>query len=146
LLVPSACLRRSLNIHDLDVLARGIEDEGDNTTRFLVMSPEHNMTRRGDAGMMTSFVFDVRNIPAALCKAMGGFATNGINMTRLESYVVGGSFSATVLYPGLECHPADANVALATEVSDYFTSQVNMLGVNPRDPRWGPTNQPILLK
>ncbi|WP_138934846.1 prephenate dehydratase [Roseovarius arcticus] len=122
-------------IYGLDVLASGIEDEGDNTTRFLVMSEGPDMTRRGDAGMMTSFVFEVRNIPAALYKAMGGFATNGVNMTKLESYMVGGSFTATQFYADIEGHPEDANVALALEELEYFTSEVNILGVYPRDPR-----------
>ncbi len=122
-------------IYGLDVLASGIEDEGDNTTRFLVMSKGPDMTRRGDAGMMTSFVFEVRNIPAALYKAMGGFATNGVNMTKLESYMVGGSFTATQFYADIEGHPEDANVALALEELEYFTSQINILGVYPRDPR-----------
>ncbi len=122
-------------IYGLDTLADGIEDEGDNTTRFLVMAAEPDLTRRGDAGMMTSLVFTVRNIPAALYKAMGGFATNGVNMTKLESYMVGGSFSATQFYADIEGHPEDANVALALEELDYFTSQMNILGVYPRDPR-----------
>ncbi|QIE46858.1 prephenate dehydratase [Pseudohalocynthiibacter aestuariivivens] len=121
-------------IYGLDVLARHIEDEGNNTTRFLVMSPEPDMSRRGDDGMITSFVFTVRNIPAALYKAMGGFATNGVNMTKLESYMVGGSFSATQFYADIEGHPEDPGVALALEELRYFTSQLDILGVYPRDP------------
>ncbi|MGB1033857.1 MAG: prephenate dehydratase, partial [Primorskyibacter sp.] len=85
-------------IYGLDVLARDIEDNDTNTTRFLIMSPDEDLTRRGDQGMITSFVFQVRNIPAALYKAMGGFATNGVNMTKLESYMVDGSFTATQFY------------------------------------------------
>ena len=96
----SAALASELaaEIYDLNVLARHIEDNDDNTTRFLVMSQEADLSRRGEYGMITSFVFQVRNIPAALYKAMGGFATNGINMTKLESYMVDGSFTATQFY------------------------------------------------
>ncbi|MEO0701604.1 MAG: prephenate dehydratase [Pseudomonadota bacterium] len=120
-------------IYGLDVLARHIEDHDKNTTRFLVMSPQPDHTRRGDQ-MVTSFVFRVRNIPAALYKAMGGFATNGINMTKLESYMVGGSFSATQFYADIEGHPEDRNVQLALEELEYFTSEVKILGVYPSDP------------
>jgi prephenate dehydratase len=122
-------------IYGLDVLAREIEDEGNNSTRFLVMSREPDHSRRGDDGMMTTFVFQVRNIPAALYKAMGGFATNGVNMTKLESYMVGGSFTATQFYADIEGHPDDPSVKLALEELDYFTSDVTLLGVYPADPR-----------
>ena len=83
--------------------------------------------------MMTTFTFRVRNIPAALYKAMGGFATNGVNMTKLESYMVGGSFTATEFYADIEGHPDDANVVLALEELAYFTSQFDVLGVYPAD-------------
>ncbi len=91
-------------IYGLDLLAREIEDQPNNTTRFLVMSRSPDQTRRAER-MMTTFVFRVRNIPAALYKAMGGFATNGVNMTKLESYMVGGSFTATEFYADVEGHP-----------------------------------------
>jgi len=122
-------------IYGLDVLARHIEDQGNNTTRFLLMAPEPDLTRRGDDGMMTSFVFQVRNIPAALYKAMGGFATNGVNMTKLESYMVGGSFNATQFYADIEGHPDDPAVRRALDELDYFTSEIKILGVYPADPR-----------
>jgi len=122
-------------IYGLDVVARHIEDKSNNTTRFLVMAREMDLHRRGADGMMTSFVFRVRNIPAALYKAMGGFATNGVNMTKLESYMVDGSFSATQFYADIEGHPDDANVRRAMEELEYFTSSMTVLGVYPADPR-----------
>ena len=120
-------------IYGLDVIAPKIEDQANNTTRFLVMSRSADHSRRGNGQMMTTFTFRVRNIPAALYKALGGFATNGVNMTKLESYMVGGSFTATEFYADIEGHPEDANVALALEELRYFTSQLNILGVYPAD-------------
>ena len=119
-------------IYGLDVLARHIEDQKNNTTRFLVMSRVPDHARRAER-MMTTFTFRVRNIPAALYKALGGFATNGVNMTKLESYMVGGSFMATEFYADVEGHPDDPNVALALEELRYFTTNVTMLGVYPSD-------------
>ena len=123
-------------IYGLDVLARDIEDEGNNTTRFLVMSATPNWDQRAPEGgkMMTTFVFQVRNLPAALYKAMGGFATNGVNMTKLESYMVGGKFTATQFYSDIEGHPDDPAVKRALEELEYFTSELVMLGVYPADP------------
>ena len=121
-------------IYGLQVLARHIEDQKNNTTRFLAMSRQIDMARRGPGPMMTTFTFRVRNIPAALYKALGGFATNGVNMTKLESYMVGGSFTATEFYADIEGHPDDANVALALEELRYFTSAHDILGVYPADP------------
>ncbi|WP_172328515.1 prephenate dehydratase [Mangrovicoccus sp. HB161399] len=122
-------------IYGLDVIARHIEDQSNNTTRFLVMDHHPDHSRRGTHGMMTSFIFQVRNIPAALYKAMGGFATNGVNMTKLESYMVGGSFTATQFFAEIEGHPEDAPVARALEELRYFTSRMEIMGVYPADPR-----------
>jgi len=122
-------------IYGLNVLARHIEDNDNNTTRFLIMAREPDYKRRGKAGMITSFVFRVRNIPAALYKAMGGFATNGVNMTKLESYMVDGVFSATQFYADIEGHPDDRNVQLALEELQFFTTHMTLLGVYPADPR-----------
>ncbi|KAE9632560.1 prephenate dehydratase [Parasedimentitalea maritima] len=121
------------DIYGLNVMARHIEDEGNNTTRFVIMSPELDTSRRGAHGMITSFVFQVRNIPAALYKAMGGFATNGVNMTKLESYMVDGSFTATQFYADIDGHPDDPNVQLALDELAYFTTNIEILGVFPAD-------------
>ncbi|MGR3460263.1 MAG: prephenate dehydratase [Roseovarius sp.] len=122
-------------IYGLDVIAQHIEDHSTNTTRFLVMAREPDFTSRGDDGMMTTFVFQVRNIPAALYKALGGFATNGVNMTKLESYMINGSFTATQFYADIEGHPDEPAVARALDELDYFTSDITILGVYPADPR-----------
>lgn len=120
-------------IYGLDVLARHIEDRPDNTTRFLIMANKIDLSRRGEQ-MMTSFLFRVRNIPAALYKAMGGFATNSVNMVKLESYMVDGSFTATQFFAEIEGHPEDKNVARALDELGYFTSYLHVLGTYPADP------------
>ncbi|MEM7473054.1 MAG: prephenate dehydratase [Pseudomonadota bacterium] len=129
--VAALASKLAARTYGLDILATDIEDQDTNTTRFLVMSREENMARRGDTHMLTSFVFRVRNIPAALYKAMGGFATNGVNMTKLESYMVDGEFTATQFYADIAGHPDDHAVQLAMEELSYFTSELKVLGTYP---------------
>ena len=119
-------------IHGLDVLQKNIEDQSHNTTRFLVMSATETHERRSEK-MLTSFVFQVRNIPAALYKAMGGFATNGVNMIKLESYMVGGAFRATQFYADIEGHPEDPEVKRAFDELSFFTDMIRVLGTYPAD-------------
>jgi len=117
-------------VYGLDVLAADIEDAAHNTTRFLVASRRRVEAEPGTPAM-TTFVFRVKNIPASLYKAMGGFATNGVNMVRLESYMLGGSFTATQFVADIEGHPEDAPVAQAFEELGYFTDYMKVLGVYP---------------
>jgi prephenate dehydratase len=117
-------------IYGLEILARHVEDQKNNTTRFLVMSP---VPRPAPVeGAITTFVFRVRNIPAALYKAMGGFATNGVNMTKLESYMIDGHFTATQFYADIEGHPDEPRVRRALDELAYFTTHLQVLGVYTR--------------
>ena len=121
-------------IYGLDILLQNIEDEDHNTTRFIILSAEQQDAPANNGPVMTSFVFRVRNVPAALYKAMGGFATNSVNMTKLESYQVEGQFSATQFYADIEGHPEDRNVKLAMEELAFFTSYTRILGTYPASP------------
>ena len=121
-------------IYGLDILRRDVEDEGHNTTRFVVMSRDATRPNAGDGPAMTTLVFRVRNVPAALYKAMGGFATNGVNMVKLESYQIGGSFNATQFYADIEGHLDDRGVRFAMEELEFFTSYLKILGVYPAHP------------
>lgn len=123
--------RLAAEIYGLEILADGVEDQSNNTTRFLLCSRQADLAPRAER-MVTTFTFRVRNIPAALYKALGGFATNGVNMTKLESYMVGGSFVATEFYADIEGHPEDPPVKRALEELGYFTSQIAILGTYPR--------------
>jgi prephenate dehydratase len=120
-------------IYGLEILAHHIEDNHHNTTRFLVMSPEQNFPQSGSDEFITTFVFRVRNIPAALYKGMGGFATNGVNMVKLESYMIEGSFTATQFYADVIGHPDDPALKRALEELEYFTTHLDILGVYKAD-------------
>jgi len=122
-------------IYGLDILMRDVEDERHNTTRFLVMTGDASPPRPAftDA-CLTAFVFRVRNIPAALYKALGGFATNGVNMTKVESYMEGGGFTATMFYAEVEGRPEDRGLAMAFDELRFFSDHFEILGVFPADP------------
>jgi prephenate dehydratase len=121
------------DLYGLDVLKADVEDESHNMTRFLIMSREPD-DAVNEGKIITTFVFRVKNVPAALYKAMGGFATNGVNMTKLESYQVGGSFNATQFYSDIEGHPDDPAVKRALEELAFFTSKLDVLGIYPASP------------
>lgn len=121
-------------IYGLDILKANVEDAPHNTTRFLIMSGEPDDAELASGPVVTTFVFRVRNVPAALYKAMGGFATNGVNMTKLESYQLEGSFNATQFYADVEGHPEERNVRLALEELQFFTTHLKILGVYPAHP------------
>ena len=120
-------------IYGLEILANDVEDEDDNTTRFVVLSPDYVEAPRGNGPVVTSFIFNVRNLPAALYKALGGFATNGVNMTKLESYMVGGHFAATQFLAEVDGHPEDPALKNALEELTFFTTEVKILGVYAAD-------------
>ncbi|WP_182525207.1 prephenate dehydratase [Nocardioides dongkuii] len=120
-------------IYGLEILAEDVEDEEHNTTRFVVLSRELVEAEPGSGPVVTSFIFNVRNLPAALYKALGGFATNGVNMTKLESYMVGGQFTATQFLAEVDGHPSDPGLARALEELRFFTTDVKVLGVYPAD-------------
>ncbi|HYL33961.1 MAG TPA: prephenate dehydratase [Stellaceae bacterium] len=121
-------------IYKLKTLKRNIEDAGHNTTRFLIMARQPKTLPNNGRPVVTSFVFRVKNVPAALYKALGGFATNGVNMTKLESYMVGGEFTATQFYADIEGHPDSRPVRLALEELDFVTRELKILGTYPAHP------------
>ncbi|HEY8574023.1 prephenate dehydratase [Phenylobacterium sp.] len=122
-------------IYGLEILQRDIEDEHNNTTRFLVMTADKDPPPPPfTQPCITSFIFRVRNLPAALYKALGGFATNGVNMIKLESYMENGAFTATFFYSEVDGRPEDRNVARAFEELQFFSEKFEILGVYPADP------------
>ena len=127
--VAALASRLAAGIYGLDILAEDVEDEAHNTTRFVVLSPEKKWADQGTGQLITTFVFRVRNLPAALYKALGGFATNGVNMTKLESYMVDGDFSATQFYVDVEGHPHDKGLAFALEELKFFSRELRIIGV-----------------
>lgn len=115
-------------IYGLEILKSDVEDESHNTTRFVILANEPDDAEPGDGPIITTFLFRVRNIPAALYKALGGFATNSVNMTKLESYQTEGTFNATMFFADIEGHPAEPSVAEALRELHFFSRQVQLLG------------------
>ncbi|MEI5667624.1 prephenate dehydratase [Bosea sp. CCNWLW174] len=118
-------------VYGLNILMEDIEDEKHNTTRFVVLSKYPEFARQGSGKTVTTLIFQVRNLPAALYKALGGFATNGVNMTKLESYMVDGHFSATMFYSDVEGHPDDPALRRALDELAFFSKELKILGVYP---------------
>ena len=121
-------------IYGLKILKSDVEDAAHNTTRFVILSAEPDDAEPGNGPVVTTFLFRVRNVPAALYKALGGFATNGVNMTKLESYQLEGTFNASMFFADIEGHPAERPVALALEELSFFSSELKVLGTYPASP------------
>ncbi len=132
--VAAIASKLAAEIYGLKSLASNIEDADHNTTRFLIMAREPIKRKPKDGPFVTSFVFRVRSVPAALYKALGGFATNGVNMTKLESYMVGGHFSAAQFYADVDGHPDDPALAMALEDLRFYSKEVTILGTYPAHP------------
>jgi prephenate dehydratase len=126
--------RLAAEIYGLTILSENIEDESHNTTRFIVLSRESTWAKADSGPTITTFLFRVRNVPAALYKVLGGFATNGVNMTKLESYMIEGNFFATQFYADVEGHPEDRKLVLAFEELSFFSKEMKILGVYPAHP------------
>lgn len=134
--LSAAALAPELAAHTygLDILARDVEDEEHNTTRFLILSRDDLRAANNGQPVITTIVYRVRNVPAALYKGLGGFATNGVNMTKLESYQLEGQFFASMFYADVEGHPDDKSVALALEELAFFSAELKILGVYRASP------------
>ncbi|HVO03102.1 MAG TPA: prephenate dehydratase [Candidatus Cybelea sp.] len=118
-------------IYGLEILKGDMEDAEHNTTRFVVMAREPIDPDPAKGPVVTSFVFKVRSVPAALYKALGGFATNGVNITKLESYILDGNFTVAQFYADIDGHPDQRPVRLALEELSFFSREVRILGVYP---------------
>ncbi len=123
--------RLAAEVYGLDILAEDVEDEKHNTTRFVILSKQREDAASGNGKVITTFVFRVKNLPAALYKALGGFATNGVNMTKLESYMVDGTFTATMFYADVEGHPDDLALSRALDELKFFSDELRILGTYP---------------
>ncbi|MCP4395577.1 MAG: prephenate dehydratase [Alphaproteobacteria bacterium] len=134
--ITKAAIASSLSgeIYGLKSLKKNIEDQERNTTRFIIMSRESSVPQKDDSKFVTSFIFKVKNIPAALYKSLGGFATNGVNMTKLESYLGDGTFVAAQFYSDVEGHPDDVSLQNALEELNFFSSEVTVLGTYKAHP------------
>ncbi|MEP6445208.1 MAG: prephenate dehydratase [Hyphomicrobiales bacterium] len=119
------------DLYGLDILEKNVEDADHNTTRFVVLSRDAKVPVKSEHPTVMSFVFRVRNVPAALYKAMGGFATNGVNMTKLESYQLDGKFTATQFYAEIDGHPDDQGVKYALEELGFYSDEIRILGTYP---------------
>jgi prephenate dehydratase len=141
--IAALASRLAAETYGLTILKADVEDAQHNTTRFLVMAREPDDAEAGAGDVITTFVFRVRNVPAALYKAMGGFATNGVNMTKLESYQLEGSFNATQFYADIAGHPEERHVRLALEELQFFTTHMRIMGVYPAHPFRKTLVQPV---
>jgi prephenate dehydratase len=126
--------RMAAEIYGLKIFAEDVEDEAHNTTRFVILSKTPAVAPANGAPVVTSFVFRVRNVPAALYKALGGFATNAVNMTRLESYMVDGEFTATQFLADVDGHPEEDGLRRALEELSFFSRELKILGTYPAHP------------
>jgi prephenate dehydratase len=126
--------RLAAKLYSLEILAEDVEDEAHNTTRFVVLSLEPDDADAGTGPVITTFIFTVRNVPAALYKALGGFATNSVNMTKIESYQTEGTFNASMFFADIEGHLSDTPVRLALEELSFFSSELKILGTYPSSP------------
>ncbi|MDD7909695.1 MULTISPECIES: prephenate dehydratase [Pseudovibrio] len=121
-------------VYGLDILARNVEDAAHNTTRFIILSKDKKQAVNTGQPVITTFIFRVRNVSAALYKSLGGFATNNVNMTKLESYQLEGQFFASMFYADIEGHPDDPNVTLAMEELAFYSAELKVVGVYNASP------------